>query len=386
MGNLSDNANGNTLNPQDRNWGRDPLGGAPSSFPGLFPNYNLGGVGYNEGTGMNDPVLQGGDSFVERPCRFEVTCYGGEVSIAPGTVGAASLTGEAVEPVAPLFGGNTIMPEDGDDTPSQTLQSDHTRVVLVTCGKEANIFLMTEPDWDDAVADYPGAFIVCIATFSAQHINEYTGEVVNGVPQQDSNLYTTDLVQLVCSDIVIHGSPDCAGSSSSGGSSGSSGGSSGSSGGSSRGSSGSSGSGGSGSGSGSSKDSAIVPVHWTDTGYAALYCVEAPDVRFEDTVVVERPKGARSWSYQWDGRFRSVCEEDTLEVVSCTTDKPSPVGVSVDEEALVTFNTRLLPWDRPNRMVVRLTGIRRGFLHVRFEEKTQLEFNANEKRLQLDLD
>ena len=85
------------------------------------------------------------------------------------------------------------------------------------------------------------------------------------------------------------------------------------------------------------------------------------------------------------GKFRSVLEHGSMEVVAYTSDKPVPVGFSIDGNGVLTIRTSYFPYNRPNRLVVKLAGIRRGFAGVKFEQKTQAEFDANEKRLTLDL-
>lgn len=153
--------------------------------------------------------------------------------------------------------------------------------------------------------------------------------------------------------------------------------SSGSSSSSSSGSSESSGSSQGGSSQGSSKDNAIVPAAWSKTGFVALYTIEAPDVRFEE--VMEFPLTGYLTRQKIDRRYVSVCEEGTLRACGITIDWPVAVGVAVEGEWIIV---RVRESNAPMRVVVKLTGIRRGFLGTRFGLKTREQFEANERRLQ----
>ena len=95
--------------------------------------------------------------------------------------------------------------------------------------------------------------------------------------------------------------------------------------------------------------------------------------------------GKRSAIFPLDNKYKSVCEPGTLDVISVTSDKPVAVGVSINNNADLSIKTSFFPWRRPTRLVVKISGIRRGFNNVRFEEKNQKEFDANERRLTLDL-
>jgi hypothetical protein len=223
-------------------------------------------------------------------------------------------------------------------------------MILVTCGNGGEIIIKTEvPSAEELKEEYPGAFVITIATW-----------VSDGT--------TVEVLQYVESDVVFSDIPKCGESTSSSDSDSSDSDSSGS---------------GSGS-SGKSKDSAIVPVNWNSTGYAALYCVESPDVRFEDVAVFERPRGKSKWTSRWCGKFKSVVCENTMEVISYSTDSPCSLGVSIDSDGVVTFKTSIFSWLRPNRIVVKVSAIRRGFEGVRLESKTINDFAANEKRLSLE--
>lgn len=163
--------------------------------------------------------------------------------------------------------------------------------------------------------------------------------------------------------------PSISGSSGSGSDSQDSGGSSGDSGGS-DGSGGSSGGG----GGGSSKSAAIVPASWTPGGYVALYVEEAPQVRFNDVLtagVVEKET-----LIPIDPHYIEVCEPGSLLVDGCVPDEPVAIGAKVVGE-----NVRIRLSRKPKKpigVVIRLTGIRKGFRGLRFTPKTKAQFVANE--------
>lgn len=147
--------------------------------------------------------------------------------------------------------------------------------------------------------------------------------------------------------------------------------------------SGGSGSGsGSGSGAGSSKDTAIVPAEWSPTGYTALYALETPDVRFDDTLIVNLTQVDSEATI--DPRYIVVCERGSIEVCGYTVDQPVLVGVRTNEDN-TRINIRFAEQkpDQKLRLVLRATAIRRGFFGVRFPDKTRADFLANEYRLNI---
>lgn len=130
---------------------------------------------------------------------------------------------------------------------------------------------------------------------------------------------------------------------------------------------------------GSEKNSAIVPARFSPTGYAALFVVESPEVRFEDTVVV--PVGGVETRLPVDYRFVEVCAPGSVQVVGYAADKAVRVQVTLEVElgaAYLVVRCSVWPWRRPRRVTVRLSGLRRKFEQVRFPAKTKEQFEANE--------
>lgn len=139
--------------------------------------------------------------------------------------------------------------------------------------------------------------------------------------------------------------------------------------------SGGTGSGGSSSG-GSNKSTAIVPAAWSPTGYTALFISEAPEVRFDDVIVATIPQA--DGAVPIDPRFIAVCEAGTLEVCGSSTDRPAVLAARVAGDHVRLEFADQRP-DQELRVVLRLTGIRRGFAGHRFPDRSRAQFDANER-------
>lgn len=127
--------------------------------------------------------------------------------------------------------------------------------------------------------------------------------------------------------------------------------------------------------SGSDKSTAIVPASWTAGNYVALFTEEAPDVRFHD--VMKTKVTGRRTRLAIDPRYVEVCEPGTLMVQGLCPDRPCRIGaVIVGGEVEIRCG-----WVRPRTVVVHLTGIRKGFLGMRFPNRTRRQFEANEQFL-----
>ncbi len=127
---------------------------------------------------------------------------------------------------------------------------------------------------------------------------------------------------------------------------------------------------------GSDKSTAIVPAAWSPTGYAALFVAECPEVRFDDVIVVHVPQV--DGQVPIDPRYVSVCEPDSLEACGTQADLPVPLGARVEGEYVHLRFAEQRP-EQSLRLVIRLTGIRRGFADQRFPTRTARQFAANEK-------
>lgn len=338
----------------------DPLNPYEVSRAGdWLPSYpSIDYSDYANGNDVATPIHRLHEQPEEFVCRYQIGVSDGVLYMFPGTINVSD--GEEnrwFRPMWPTLAGQPLGPLNENNTVAEipVIPGD-SYAVLMFCDDLPEVKILDQEAYGKLDEDYPLHWKFLIAEFTIETVQVTVGFDSNGNPIQENRDEATSMNQLICSDIDLAKVPNCDDDDSSGSDD---------------------------PGSGSSKDSAIVPVHWSPTGYTALYCVESPDVRFEDTYVVERPKGKRTWEYRVSGKFKSVLADNSMEVVSCTADKPHSIGVTINADGVCTFNTSLLPWCRPNRIVIRVTGIRRGFNRVRFEYKTKQDFELNEKRLNL---
>jgi hypothetical protein len=125
---------------------------------------------------------------------------------------------------------------------------------------------------------------------------------------------------------------------------------------------------------GSDKSTAIVPASWTPGGYTALFTLESPEVLFEDILLARIPQKAATLKI--DPRFVEVCEPRSIVVSGCVPDVPAVVGVSV-EGGLIRVRFAVED-EQEVKLVLRLTGVRRGFAGLRFPNRSRRQFEANE--------
>jgi hypothetical protein len=106
--------------------------------------------------------------------------------------------------------------------------------------------------------------------------------------------------------------------------------------------------------------------------YVDLYCVESPDVRFEDVVSI-RVNGRLKIEQEIDPEFVFVCEQDSIKAVSYTTTEPALCGVKVKENKLIiTFSGSI-----PEEVTLKLSGARKGSTGVRFTPRTKKQADHN---------
>ena len=99
---------------------------------------------------------------------------------------------------------------------------------------------------------------------------------------------------------------------------------------------------------------AIVPS--VNGDYVDLYCVESPDVRFEDVVSI-KVNGRLKIEQEIDPEFVFVCEQNSIKAVSHTTTEPALCGVKVRENKLIiTFSGNI-----PEEVTVKLSGTKKRF-------------------------
>jgi hypothetical protein len=79
-----------------------------------------------------------------------------------------------------------------------------------------------------------------------------------------------------------------------------------------------------------------------------------------------------------DPRFIEVCEPDSLQVCGIVPDLPVAIGAVV-EAAGVRVRVGKRKITTPIQVVIRVTGIRKGFVGHRFPDRTRKQFLANER-------
>lgn len=119
-----------------------------------------------------------------------------------------------------------------------------------------------------------------------------------------------------------------------------------------------------------------MPASWTPTGYTALFIAECPEVRFDDVMVARIADSEARLPI--DSRFLEVCETGTVQVCGCVPDVPVLIGAVVEGNQVHVRIAKNDP-DQIVQVVIRLTGIRRGFHGLRFPNRTRSQFEANER-------
>jgi len=129
--------------------------------------------------------------------------------------------------------------------------------------------------------------------------------------------------------------------------------------------------------SGSDKSTAIVPMDWHDKGYGALFTMESNEVLFE-FVMRDVPVIGPKTVTRIDDRFLAVCEPDSMTITGVAGDRAGSVGAVVEENNVV-LSAWPLSFLRPNKVTLKLTGVRKGFKHLDMPERSREQFIANEK-------
>lgn len=120
-----------------------------------------------------------------------------------------------------------------------------------------------------------------------------------------------------------------------------------------------------------------MPARFSPTGYAALFTLETPEVRFDD--VLEVAIRQRNQSVGIDPRYLAVCEPGSICVCGVSCDQPIAVGASVvGDHVQLRFRRSA---KRTLNVVIRLTGIRKGFAGRRLPARRHDQFLANERFL-----
>jgi len=101
-----------------------------------------------------------------------------------------------------------------------------------------------------------------------------------------------------------------------------------------------------------------------------------PDVRFEE---VMKYTGKQEYAcVSVDSRYVEVCEHDTIEVVSLCPDEPVVVGAKYNDGVVELKFAEPDP-EASVTVIMRLTGIRKGFKSDRFTPRSERQFHDNER-------
>lgn len=125
---------------------------------------------------------------------------------------------------------------------------------------------------------------------------------------------------------------------------------------------------------------AIVPLASRESGFAALATIESNQVLFE-FVLRDLYITGKETRVPIHPDHLAVCEPQSMTVVGapcCTT--PHTVGVEVVGNEVILRASRY-PWQRPEKVSLRLTGIRKGFGQWDMPSRTLEQFNQNEESL-----
>ena len=116
---------------------------------------------------------------------------------------------------------------------------------------------------------------------------------------------------------------------------------------------------------------AIVEV---EGKWRAFYCVESPEVRFEDVLEMEAEGGETSCPI--DPMFVRVCVSGSIVAVAALSESDNSLYAKVSGSDVVFSR----PLDDGETVRVTLSGVRIGFAGVRFERKTKAEVEANARK------
>ena len=101
-----------------------------------------------------------------------------------------------------------------------------------------------------------------------------------------------------------------------------------------------------------------------------------PEVRFDDVMTATVVEDETLLPI--DRQFLEVCEPNCVQVCGCVPDLPIPVGAVVENDTIrVRLGAR--SDEKSVNLVIRLTGIRKGFRSQRFPDRTEEQFIANEE-------
>lgn len=119
----------------------------------------------------------------------------------------------------------------------------------------------------------------------------------------------------------------------------------------------------------------------TEDEYIALACVEMPEVRFEDVIVLwlnqahVQEHGVYELRQKLDARFVDVCEPNSINVTSIVPSVFAEVAADViGDELIVLVRTEHVPM----KLTATVSGLRLGHTW-RFRQHTKADAEANQR-------
>ena len=116
--------------------------------------------------------------------------------------------------------------------------------------------------------------------------------------------------------------------------------------------------------------------------YVELICVEMPEVRFDDVIVLKAGNQGRNThivSRDIDNYYLQVCEPDTIKPISATASSPVKIGSYIKNNKIFVEIIGENIEKKEIEVVVKLSGLRRGAYGRRFEKHTKEEMDKNSK-------
>ena len=110
----------------------------------------------------------------------------------------------------------------------------------------------------------------------------------------------------------------------------------------------------------------------TDKGILRLVCVEMPEVRFEEIMVIKPTQNTHYIPI--DPRFVSCCEKNSIIVVSAVASEQCQIGAKVIGDMVIISTNNL-----PQQITIKLSGIRIGCGGIRFQECSREQLESNDR-------
>jgi hypothetical protein len=112
-------------------------------------------------------------------------------------------------------------------------------------------------------------------------------------------------------------------------------------------------------------------VAWRNE-FIGLFCVEAPQVRFEDVLRISITE--RETVHPLPREFVDICDLNSLSVIGATSPTPAMIGAEIDDNVLRLHIEGKLP----EYVVVKISGLRAGHGQLRFPRYSEVQKQKND--------